>query len=205
MCVWAAFIAAAIGAAAAHKQANAENAVSEYQGRVAANNAQVAKWQAEDAKTRGDLAVGQNLRKYQQLEGSQTASFAARGLDISYGSPNAILTDTDYFGAYDENVLRSNSRRESWGYQVQADNYMNQTQFLRDQRKANNPWQAGMWGFLKGFAGAGGFSGGGGGGGTGGQTSLLTDQGMVASRWYGQGGSPTSGYGDYARDYYGGP
>jgi hypothetical protein len=209
MCIWAAIAAGVVAAIAAQKQANTENAVSEYQGRVAANNAQVAEWQAEDAKSRGDLSASQSTRKYQQLQGSQVASFAAKGMDVSYGSPNAILTDTDYFGAYDENVVRANSRREAWGYQVQADNYMNQHQFLKDQREMNNPFVAGIFGFAKGFVGAGGASGMGGGGASGGQqSSMLTDQGLVASRWYGSGsayaGSPTSGYGDFARDYYGG-
>jgi hypothetical protein len=182
------YIAGAINAAAAHKQANADNALSEHQGRVASNNAQLERWQAEDAVARGNLAVTQNRRKYASLRASQEASMAAKGLDISYGSPNAILTDTDYFGAYDENIIRSNSRREAWAHTVQADNYTNQVNMLHDQRKANNPWVQGMWGFTKGFVGAGGLTTNGGGANT-----LMTSSGTVAESWYGTNGSAGSG------------
>lgn len=183
MCLPAvAFIAAGIAASAAHKQANAENALSEYRGRVAQNNAQVAQWQAEDAKARGDLSVAQNRRKYAALQGTQEASMAAKGLDISYGSPNAILTDTDFFGAYDENIIRANSRREAWAHMQQRENFLNENQLLRDQRKANNPWVAGSMAFASSLFGS---MGRGGGGGGGGQGSLMTDSGSVANRWYG--------------------
>lgn len=198
MCIWQQIAAGAINAAASHKQANTDNAISEYKGRVASNNAQVAMWQAEDAKVRGDQAASQSRRQYASLQGTQEASMAARGLDVSYGTPNAILTDTDYFGAYDEGTIRGNSRRDAWAYTVQADNYTNEVKFLHDQRKGNNPWVAGLWGFAKGFAGSGGFSNlGSGGMGSGspqtayagsndyGGNTLLTSSGSVASRWYG--------------------
>jgi len=82
----------------------------------------------------------------------------------------------------------------AWSHGVQADNYMNQAQFLHDQRKANNPFQAGAWGFLRGFIGAGGMSGGGGGGGGGGSgNTLMTSSGTVSDRWYGTNQSAGSG------------
>lgn len=191
MCGISAFgwAAAAVAASAAHKQANAQNAMSEYQGRVDANNAQLEEWQAADAKTRGDLAVNQSGRKYAALEGTQRASLAARGLDIGYGSANAILTDTDYFGAYDEGVLRANSRREAWAHGVQADNYLNDAAMLHDQRKANNPFIAGAFAFAGSLFGSQASQGGG---------TMLTGSRAVADRWYGStnssAGSGVSGY-----------
>jgi|SRR6185369_1268642 len=198
-----AVVAAGVAAAGAYKAANAQNAVSEYQGRVDANNAQIQEWEAADAKTRGDLAVNQNRRKQAGMEGAQIATLAAKGLDVGYGSPNALVTDTDYFGAYDESTIRANSRREAWGHDVQAQNYLNDAQFLADQRKANNPFIAGGMAFastaltyaaLNQAPGSGGstydYRGtelpGGLRGSTGyGGNSLLTSSGMVADRWYG--------------------
>ena len=194
MCMWMAWVGAAVAASVAHKRANAENAISEYQGRVDANNAQIADWQAADAKSRGDLAVDQNRRRSAAIEGSQLASMAARGLDVGSGSPNAILTDTDFFGAYDESIIRANSRREAWAHEIDAQNYRNDALMLADQRKQNNPFVAGGLAFVSQLFNSGQSwqqprAGG---------NSLLTSSQTVAPKWYGgTNGSAGTGTGSW--------
>src|SRR5687768_17366118 len=116
-------IAAALTAVSAYSASETRKGQADYQSKVAANNAKVADWQAADAKERGDQAAAATRRRAAALQGSQAASMAARGLDISDGSANAILTDTDFFGEYDQNIVRSNAAREAYGYQVRAGNF----------------------------------------------------------------------------------
>lgn len=139
MC-WPVIAAAALTAASAYQQANARKASSEYQAQVANNNAQVANWQAQDAKERGDVNAANLRRKYASLQGTQEATLAARGLDISEGSANAILTDTDFFGDYDQRLARSNSQREAYGFRVRAGNFTGDAGSYSAAANADNPF-----------------------------------------------------------------
>jgi Pyruvate/2-oxoacid:ferredoxin oxidoreductase gamma subunit len=122
MC-WPLIVVAAISAVSAYQASQTRKDQARYQSQVAENNRQVAEWQAADAKERGDAAAASVRRKYAGLQGTQTASLAARGLDISEGSANAILTDTDFFGDYDQRVTKANAAREAWGFKVRASNF----------------------------------------------------------------------------------
>lgn len=103
--------------------------------RAAQSNATYAEYQAEDAKHRGDLALQQVRRNTSQVKGSQRAGLAAKGLDITEGSPLALLTDTDYFGAVDENIVKENTAREVQGFRTAGSNYA-------AEAKGINPWLA---------------------------------------------------------------
>lgn len=155
---------AAIAAYSAYSASASRKDVAEYQSKVAANNAQVAEWQAQDAEARGERSAQDVRRKYAALVGTQRAALAARGLDISDGSANAVLNDTSYFAGYDETTTRANAAREAWGYRVRGQNSTNDASFLRSQADAENP-------LLSAGLAAGGtlFSGG---------------SGSVAARWY---------------------
>src|SRR3954468_10637665 len=99
MCYAAAipWVLAAVSAVGAYSAAQNQKQTAQYQSEVARNNASVAEIQAADAKARGDKAAQDMRRKYAALMGTQRASLAARGLDISDGSANATLQDTLYF------------------------------------------------------------------------------------------------------------
>lgn len=155
------------------KAKNAQ-AVDRYNASVAGNNAQVAAWQAEDAKARGDVAAAGVRRRTSGRTGSQIASLAARGLDVGYGSPNALVTDTDFFGAYDENVARANTGKEVWGHRVKQAGYETEATNWRAAARAENPILSGILGGLKGFTGGGGDIDG-----------FLTSARAVSDRWYG--------------------
>ena len=83
-------------------------------------NMQMAEWQAEDAYKRGDSAVTQLHRKGSQFKGSQRASLASRGVDMTQGSALRILSDTDYMMAEDEATLRDNIENEARAYRLKA-------------------------------------------------------------------------------------
>lgn len=155
---------AVIGGVSAYSAAETRKDQAQYQSAVASNNAKVAEWQAADAKERGDRAAADTRRKYAALQGTQRASLAARGLDISEGSANAILTDTDFFGAYDQNVTRANAEREAWGHRVRASNFGGDAAAYSASADAENPLLSGA------LAGA----------------SSYFSSPLVASKWYGK-------------------
>ncbi len=184
MC-WVALIPAVISAVGAYQQSAAAKGQAQYQAKVAENNAQVAEWQAADAKERGDAAAADTRRKYAALEGTQAASLAARGLDITEGSANAILTDTSFFGDMDQRTVRANAAREAWGYKTKANNFAGDAAMFSSGADAINPALSGV------LAGTSSYFGNRGRTGLGGDRAstgtALTDSTGVSSRWYGSG------------------
>jgi hypothetical protein len=203
MC-WVAAIPYALAALSAYSSYSGQNQAKqqgEYQAKVANNNATVSQWQADDAKARGDTAAANVRRQYAAMEGSQAATFASRGIDISEGSPNAILNDTSYFGQVDQNTVRANAAREAWGYKTRGQNFEAEGMFAQAGADARNPAMSGAAAGVSSYFGAsGGFGFGAGKGGAGSNNTLLTSSGTVAPKWYGgtngSAGSPTlNGYG----------
>lgn len=174
------YIMAAISAAGAYQQSSAAKGQAKYQAKVAENNAQIASQQAADAKERGDAAAAEVRRKYAGLQGTQAASLAARGLDISEGSANAILSDTDFFGDYDQRMTRSNAAKEAWGYKMRAGNFAGDAAAYAAGADAINPGANAAMAGVSGYFSAGGKMPGGS------KDSALTSSGTVSSRWFGK-------------------
>lgn len=151
---------AGVSAVGAYGQAKAQQASLQAQAQVAENNAVLSGWQAEDSIDRGQVAADRALLKGGQLKGAQRAAMAANGVDLSVGSPQAILNDTDYMTAVDASQLLDNAAREAWGYRMQARSYRENASATRAGASNINPWLS---------AG----------------TSVLTSATNVASRWYG--------------------
>jgi hypothetical protein len=145
MCYAAAipWVLAAVSAVGAYQGAQTQKATAQYQSEVARNNASIADIQAADAKARGDKASQDMRRKYAALMGTQRASLAARGLDLSDGSANATLQDTLYFGEADQNTVRANAAREAWGYKVRASNLAGDAGAYGALSDATNPLLSG--------------------------------------------------------------
>lgn len=175
--------AVAISSVTAYSASEAQKNQAEYQSKVASNNAKVAEWQAADAKARGDQEAANVRRKYAALQGTQAASLAARGLDISEGSANAILTDTDFFSAYDQNVTRANAKREAWGYKVRAGNFRGDAAYYGSVADAQNPLLSGVLAGAQTYFGMSGRYGSNAPAGKG--TDLLGSATPVDSSWYG--------------------
>jgi GH25 family lysozyme M1 (1,4-beta-N-acetylmuramidase) len=179
MCV-AAAIPIALTAFAAYKGAKADKAAATWQAQVAGANVATSQALAVDAVARGDNAAAGTVRRGNQLQGRQRAVMAARGVDLTQGSPLEILRDTQYFTDIDAATVRSNAAREAWGYKAQATNYQNQAIFAQSRADQTNPLMS------AGLAAAGSFFGGGG-------KFSLGDYQTVAPKWYGTVGH--SGYG----------
>lgn len=76
--------------------------------------------QATDAIARGAWESTRRRRDTLRLVGSQRAGMAAQGLDVSSGSPAAMITESETVGALDALMIKTNAAREAWGYSTQA-------------------------------------------------------------------------------------
>lgn len=135
------------GAVGSWNQYKATKAAGEYQRRLADMNSRLAQIQAEDAIRRGDKSARQLQRDAKQLQGAQTAGYAAQGVDVSSGSAAAVQEETMTLAALDEMEIRNNAMREAWGHKMNALNYnaqgaMNQ---LSANYDAKNTLLTGGW------------------------------------------------------------
>ena len=149
----------AASAYSAYAGSKATQNAYKYQAQVAANNAQIAEWQAQDALTRGAEAEAAHRLKVAQMLGSSKASMAARGLDLAFGTPVDVLTGIDLMGEIDALSIRDNTAKEVWMLRNQASGMASESMFLEARAKAENPA----------FSAA---------------TSMLSSAGSVASSWY---------------------
>jgi hypothetical protein len=149
---------------------NANAEYSRYNAQIARNNEQYATWAAEDAVERGNAAISEKTRQAAALKGTQIASMAARGLDLSEGTPLNILTDTDIMLQQDVDTLKNNASREAWSARVRGSNSSAEASLLNRKAENENPW----------LVGAG---------------TMASGLGSVASRWYtyGKHGADTTG------------
>ena len=86
-------------------------------------NQKVAGIQARDALDRGEREGEAMGRKISAMRGQQRANMAANGLDLSYGSPAAVLDQTDYYGLEDQRTIANNARREAAAYESRGNLY----------------------------------------------------------------------------------
>jgi hypothetical protein len=132
--------------------AKGEQGQAKYNAAVARNNALSAEYQAQDAISRGNKAAEDHSRKVAALSGTQRASMAARGLDLSEGTPVDILTDTELFGTYDTNTIKDNAAKEAWGARSAASNYRGQAGQYDTQANNISPMMAAGGSLMSGAA-----------------------------------------------------
>lgn len=94
---------------------------------TAANNAQIAEYQAQDAASRGAKEEQAIRFKASQVKGTQRAQMAASGLSLEEGSPLDVLVGTDYMLESDANTIRENTAKSQWALRNQAANYQAQS------------------------------------------------------------------------------
>lgn len=135
-------VAAVVGAYGAYSSAQSQKAQNEYMADVERNNATVAKHQREDAIMRGGEEANRVQREAERMRGTQVARLASNGLDISSGTPLAILEDSMFFGQQDAATVRNNAAREAWGYDVQGQNAQASAGMYSSAAKAQKPGQA---------------------------------------------------------------
>ena len=122
---------AGASAMGASNSAKAQRAGLEYQADVAANNAQIAEWQAQDAIRQGQEQEQQNRLRYAATKGTQRAALAANGVALDEGSAVDILSSTDYANEMDAQTIQANAARSAWGYRTQGANYSDNAASLR--------------------------------------------------------------------------
>jgi len=105
------------------------------QKQVAANNATMAEYAAQDAQRRGEEDAASIQRKAAGLKGTQRAMMAARGLDLGVGTAAEIQDQTDFFGETDAATARGNAARDAWAYRAQGQDMMTQGRYAA--RNAN--------------------------------------------------------------------
>lgn len=125
---WAAMSTAQAAVLVTSAAATAMSAYSSYQQQktaagVARNNAQIAEYQAKDAEARGEKEAQDIARRASLLKGTQRATMAARGLDLTSGTPADLIEQTDFFASIDQATARTNARKEAWGKRAMGANY----------------------------------------------------------------------------------
>lgn len=101
------------------------SAVGQYQqGQVAKqvgrNNQIMAEYAAQDALRRGELDAQSVRRKADALKGTQRSLMAAKGLDLTSGTPAELIDQTDFFGEMDQNTARFNAKKDAWSSRYQG-------------------------------------------------------------------------------------
>ncbi|CAB3624707.1 virion core protein, T7 gp14 family [Achromobacter pestifer] len=146
MCVAAApymmLAASAASAVGSANSASAQQAGINYQADVAANNAQIAEWQAQDAIRQGQEQEQQSRLQYATTKSTQRAALAANGVALDEGSAVDILTSTDYTNELDASTIQANAARSAWGYRTQGTNYSDNAAALRAGAGAISPGSA---------------------------------------------------------------
>lgn len=88
----------------------------QFQNEMAQSNAQLARFQADDAINRGNLAEAESRRRTEQLKGSQQSALAANNVVLGEGSALDILQSTAELGELDALTIRNNAEREAAGF-----------------------------------------------------------------------------------------
>lgn len=126
MCVdpgTAMMVGAAVQGLSALQQGQAKQAQYETEAAVARNNQTIANNAADDALRRGELEAQRVQRQGMQLVGTQRAGYAAKGLDITEGTPGDVIDQTNFFAQADSATARYNGRVEAWQKRSQANNF----------------------------------------------------------------------------------
>lgn len=82
--------------------------------------ADMADLQARQALLAGEREQQRSRLATGALKSRQIVTMAANGVDLSSGTPNAVLTSTDVMGQIDANTIEQNALMEAWGYRTEA-------------------------------------------------------------------------------------
>lgn len=150
---------AGASATGAYFQAQGQKSTLNAQAHIDDVNSTLADMSAQSALLSGqreEQAVDLNTAK---IKAGQKTAMAANGIDLSEGTPVAVLTGTDVLGKVDAATVAANAMRTAFGYQSQSVSYKNQAIGARASAGAISPF----------FAAAG---------------SLVGSAGKVADSWY---------------------
>ena len=127
MCLPLAVAAGAISAAGALTSGVQGMMAANYEGEVARRNAALEVERARDSTERGRWERRAFFRDIGQLKGQQTASMAANGIDVGFGSAERTAQDTAMLADEDARTLYSN---------INASNFMAERAAARQRKWA---------------------------------------------------------------------
>jgi hypothetical protein len=107
-----AVVAAGVGAYAAHEQAQAQKEATDYNAKVARNQALLAQYAA-------DQRAKQAADRHRRLLSAQRVAAGVSGITTE-GSPLAVMMDTAAEAAYQENLIRYGGQQQSEGFLAEA-------------------------------------------------------------------------------------
>lgn len=113
------YVALAAGAVSAY----AGYTQQQTQKKIASHNADVADVEAADALKRGEQSKIDARKRGSMIEGEQRAALSSRGLDLSEGTANDILGQTDFFTQSDIATAGTNANKEAWAKESQSTNF----------------------------------------------------------------------------------
>ncbi len=142
------------GGIASRNQAN-------FQAQVARNNQIIAQRRADDARTRGRIASGENDLQTRLRIGRERTIFATTGQEVDVGSALDITSDTAALGKLDSLRIINNAEREAAGFEAEGSNFASEA-LLQDATGRNAITASGTRAF----------------------GTLLTGIGSVNQKWY---------------------
>lgn len=104
----------------------AANAQGKYEAKIANQNAALSREAVKDAQNRQLVEQQKHWRKVAAAMGMQRAQAAALGLDVDFGSPGDLQSDTLMIGLEDSSTINENYAKEVKGYDIEAANYVMQ-------------------------------------------------------------------------------
>lgn len=140
----------AMGAYSAYQQSASSKAAYNYQAAVSRNNSMISEWNAQDAARRGENDLIAQRQKTAALMGTQRATLAGRGIDLSEGTSLNILSDTAYLGEQDALTVKDNTAKNVWAAKVQANNDTANAGLLKMRADSENPMLSGATSLLTG-------------------------------------------------------
>jgi len=159
----------AIGEGVGKYQTSQADAASDaYQSQIYANNAAIARQNANDVITAGNEKANLIKLDTAQKVASQRAAMAASGIVADEGSGLDLTESTKFYGDMDVLTTSQNAQKEARNYLQQADNYSSQSDMY--SLSSTNKRGAGVWSAI---------------GGT------LAGVGQVSGKWSNYGGTST--------------
>ncbi len=95
-------------------------AQASYKNTIEKINQQFADLQSQDALRRGELEAQQVALRGKQFEGEQIVGYAGQNVDVTKGTPAAVVAQDKQLSKEDELIVRNNALREALGYKFQA-------------------------------------------------------------------------------------
>lgn len=135
------------GYSEASNQANALREKAAYEKGILEQNKRLAENSAADVMQQGEQVTRDVMREERRVQGGQRASYAAQGVELDSTTVTDVARETAMNAAVDMATIRSNARRQAWGYKMQALNYQKQADFgvvAADKAASNTLLTAGL-------------------------------------------------------------